>query len=571
MESLTRKKKYKELPPLETINRARRLLESCDIFTLEAQIRFEKPVLTTFRVWIGDEGLNDLHCGTNGKGMNVRYALASAYGEMMERLQNNILLPDNARSYLYCGSHSNLPVEWKNWLKANNSDIEYYYSPDERWLSKEAVAEESGEILRSVLKLSHEELLQFLDIAFEDRDILCMPYYDYLTSQTFYLPEVIVRLTFASNGMCAGNTEKEAVIQGLAEIYERYALKLVYDNPSLSIPVIDEHYYDGTLVAEKLKEMKASGMTYEILDMSMGKGLPVVGLRIWKDNGKKVAIHVGSDPSPITSLERCITELYQIDPEHLDERFHVFEEVAKIEGPKTSDDNWLFWRRERSKFYVNGFGIPPKAMLFDNGAPFTGFKHPESLDNDSDFDYMIEVGKSIGEHILLQNNSFLGFPAFKVMIPGVSELFLVDIHNNLDLAYQCNVQSRSTLIGHLPTAEKKDVDEFCNIWKKMVSYGRPDEIGLGFLVPPGAAYPEYFKGEREVTETLEKYVSSGKNPSEFFNRSDYPNCCHDSCDQCSSKGKCCLLAVGRLIKGIQEKQKAFSERQTESGKRGEIA
>ena len=170
MKTLTRQKRYKALPPMETVNRARRILQDCDLFTVEHQTRFEKPVLTTFRVWLGDEDMNEMNLGTNGKGMTFQYALASAYGEMMERLQNGLLLPQSVRNYLYCGNHSALPETWKEWLKANDADLEYFYFPDEQWLTMDELLDSAEDVLKAVLKVDREELLQLLQLF---RQLLC--------------------------------------------------------------------------------------------------------------------------------------------------------------------------------------------------------------------------------------------------------------------------------------------------------------------------------------------------------------------------------------------------------------
>lgn len=424
----------------------------------------------------------------------------------------------------------------------------------------------------AAFKVDRKELMQLLKIAYEDKDILCTPYYDLITEKTYYLPEVLMYLTYASNGMCAGNTEKEAAIQGLSEIYERYAIQLAYDDPKVQIPVIDEHYYDGTLVAGMLKDMQATGIKYEILDMSMGIGLPVVGLRVWKDNGKNIAVHVGADPSPITALERCITELYQISPDKLDIRFHDYQEALKNEMPdKDDEEKWLFWRKERAKYYVNGTGLPPKTLLTNTGAAFPGFTHPDSTDNDSDFDYMIDVGKSVCGHILMQNNSFLGFPAFKIVLPGISDLFLVDLKSNLDLAAQCRIYNHAVTISRLPSATREEIQDFSDSWQEQMSFKKTDEIGLGFMAPPGTSYPESFNNEEGIAKALQDFLASSKTSGEFFNDAEYPNCCQSSCEECNSKDGCCLLAVGRLMKGIQEKQKAFVAQSEGRKKRGEIA
>lgn len=83
-------KPYKEQYPLFTINKIRSILSEVGIFVTE---RFIKDGdFFTCRLELANDGLEEFHIGTNGKGTSLEYAYASAYAEFMERLQNNFLI-----------------------------------------------------------------------------------------------------------------------------------------------------------------------------------------------------------------------------------------------------------------------------------------------------------------------------------------------------------------------------------------------------------------------------------------------------------------------------------------------
>ena len=47
------------------------------------------------------------------------------------------------------------------------------------------------------------------------------------------------------------------------------------------------------------------------MDCSCGMGIPAMGVLIKNKENTKYQFHIGVDPSPITALERCLTELFQ--------------------------------------------------------------------------------------------------------------------------------------------------------------------------------------------------------------------------------------------------------------------
>lgn len=88
MEKLKRLKPYKATLPTRTVHCIRQILFENDLFMIEVSQKRESVTgVCSCRIILGDEELRDLNIGSNGKGMDAKYALASAYAEFMERLQ----------------------------------------------------------------------------------------------------------------------------------------------------------------------------------------------------------------------------------------------------------------------------------------------------------------------------------------------------------------------------------------------------------------------------------------------------------------------------------------------------
>jgi ribosomal protein S12 methylthiotransferase accessory factor len=80
---------------------------------------------------------------------------------------------------------------------------------------------------------------------------------------------------------------------------------------------VPEALFEGTLV---LNRLRALGLGYSIRDCSLGKNFPVIGLTLTLPDGRRT-LRLGAAASPVTALERCLTEVYQGSPEAAARRF----------------------------------------------------------------------------------------------------------------------------------------------------------------------------------------------------------------------------------------------------------
>lgn len=442
MTEIRREKAYKALPPLQTVNRAREILAGCDLFTVEQDYRFPVAGVACCRVWLGDEDVAPLSVGVNGKGMNARYALASAYGEMMERLQNGALFPMRPRRFALPGSDGTPPMH-------GDARLLYQFAPDETWLTSGEVAEECGDVVEKMFSLASGEAAGFLSRALEAEKTPCAPFYSVSEGKTRLLPLELVWNACGTNGMCAGNDRREALLQGVCEILERYAIRLLYEEDSAP-PEVPPETFAGTRVLENLRRLEGAGMRFSIRDCSMGRGLPVVGLWLIKPDGR-AAFHLGADPSPVTALERCLTELFQGSPADNERRYHAGG-IGKKPGPGAS-------RAERAAYYghfaqsvASGFGAWPDCAA-RTGAPFQGFDHPVTRSDADDLRYLSRLLEKCGLKLFARDNTTLGFPALQAFIPGASEIDFIFDQTHEDLFSWTRLARCHRTLLNLPRAD----------------------------------------------------------------------------------------------------------------------
>src|SRR5208337_1881336 len=82
--------RYKAVNPEETIQTIRKILSELKLFVIESEWFREKNTFISLGLSMADAPVY-----SNGKGMDERFALASAYGEFIERLQNLLLINGN--------------------------------------------------------------------------------------------------------------------------------------------------------------------------------------------------------------------------------------------------------------------------------------------------------------------------------------------------------------------------------------------------------------------------------------------------------------------------------------------
>ncbi len=394
---------FKDDSPLNTVNTIRSILRTNGIEIEESWHETKVPYCYSLSLSI--KGIN---FSTSGKGLSREFALASAYGEMIERVQLGYL---SSKATQKDGSYSSnngqdVKVPIKQLLDEN---IEIYQKMSERllkWNGKE---------------LSAEEILS--QYASKEGDVSATPFVSLIDGKLVYLPSKIRRASYATNGCAAGNTIEEAIVQALSEIVERfYRLRIIKEN--LCAPQIPDEVLQKYETAYKIIEyIRSQGYRVWVKDCSLGDGFPVLCVCFVHKATGKYHTHFGAYPIFEIALTRALTETFQ------GRSVDSFAEYSDFFYSKEEKD--FLYNISQELIYGTAkrlpeFFIGEKDISYDKDSGFTGKTNKELLKE------CISFFKNQGYNILVRNASCLGFPTVQVIIPGYSEAYVHRLAKDMD-------------------------------------------------------------------------------------------------------------------------------------------
>lgn len=592
-------KPYKAVDPIITINNIRKILTECGIFLIEEHNVSATNFFST-RLIISNNQLFRLEVGQNGKGLTPEYSLASAYGEFMERLQNyNIFI--NGLSF---AKKENITTSNNEFLKAllnDNLVLDFNFDPEEKRLSYDELTQPQKDIFNTIA--IYNELAAFVVNSNDNKKMLFAPFYCVKEKCSEFLPIGLIHVQAKSNGMCAGNTKEEAILQGICEIFERYAAKIIYKY-EITPPTIPTALFKGTRIYELISQLENdNNISIIVKDCSLNKGLPVVGLLIIDHDSNSYAFHLGADTSPVIALERCFTELFQCRD--------LEQSLKKIDVTKDPFEDSSLSRAERIneeffKFIADGSGKLPNSILSSNFSySFNGLNQDLNKSDREDLIYLFDKIEELGFSIYIRDVSFLNFPSFFVYIPGMSEIASIfESDDEYDKTrYSCSVlynikgNSNEKYLQAIEILEKEskqmlklfpyNVHE-CNQVNKyfllaliyyrvgnfsksyenlsfMIDSFDDEEIKQNIYLLCARDYIYYrskgFDNNDIITclqyiykgELLSEVVNDLQNEVDVFQYQDFPVCFN--CKDCIIKNECLYINVLEVVKKVQEKHK----------------
>ena len=401
--------KYKDLPPEETIAKYKNILKSLGSEPQETFIEMADGV------WCG--WLYDKKNGwsTNGKGTTKEYCMASAYGEAMERIQNMFFTSE--------------------WNQASGEAINhagYEMYPDERFLPIEEAIDLNPHLYQDIstlfyisegrYPLNKEELIAVWIKQLGGKECLCLPYYSVANKESVLMPSSILAPAVGTNGESSGNTPEEAITQGLSELFERYAEKMVVlqelTPPEISRAYLEKNYPDHYKTILSIESL-APGLSLRVFDFSLGIGLPVIGIILIDTILQRYRLQLGAHPLFTIALERCLTELlqgYKPGRPYHDELFMTEWSEKTAAASKSSLNN--------DSRFTNGIGSVPNSMFYCKPTwPFVPWKNQANFSNKKGMKELINLALQVAPDVYIRNNSILGVNSFSIYIPFVSISF----------------------------------------------------------------------------------------------------------------------------------------------------
>jgi len=333
------------------------------------------------------------HIYSNGKGVFLEASMASALGEYIERLQTNNFFSD-------------------------------FYLPKRKHYPDEVLFEFGGEFLNEELldiydpdgELSGEDLVDY-NSDFVDK-IVALPFKKLFGGERVYFPVNILNNLYVSNGLAAGNTPKEAQVQALSEIYERYAKLEIIKNGYALPKFPDEVVKSYERVYRDLLALREQGYIVEVLDASLGGEFPVTAISLINPKNATLFVSFGAHPILEVSLERTMTELMQ---------GRTLESLDTFETP-TFDMSIVADSFNLESHFVDsngklGFGFLSSVKSFE----YTPWRYDGIED---EFDFLVNIAKEMDKEIYLREYDYLGFYSCQMIIPSISEVYPVQ-----DLTY----------------------------------------------------------------------------------------------------------------------------------------
>jgi ribosomal protein S12 methylthiotransferase accessory factor len=155
----------------------------------------------------------------------------------------------------------------------------------------------------------------YLELFCYERDggryLTTLPFADPVSGRIYDVPAFLVRRLTGSNGMSAGNTLDEAMVQGLSELFER-EVQIMMIEGRITPPLIPDDAIRQYSFFERIEEIRSDDRyTAELYDCSLGKGWPVVALVVRDLVLGTFGLRLGAHPSLPVAIERTLTEAAQ--------------------------------------------------------------------------------------------------------------------------------------------------------------------------------------------------------------------------------------------------------------------
>ncbi|WP_257812029.1 30S ribosomal protein S12 methylthiotransferase accessory factor YcaO [Aggregatibacter actinomycetemcomitans] len=360
------------------------------------------PVPNVWSVHIRDKDCPQ--CFSNGKGASKKAALASALGEYFERLSTNYFWTD-----FYLGQD------------IANGDFVHY--PNEKWFPIEDEALLPRGILDDHLFEHFDpnqeltpELLVDLQSGNYERGIVAVPYVRQSDQQAVYIPQNIISNLYVSNGMSAGNSQFEARVQGLSEVFERYVKNKIIAE-AISLPLIPQDVMARyPSIQASIAKLEQEGFPILAYDASLGGKYPVICVILLNPTNGTCFASFGAHPKFQVALERTVTELLQ---------GRSLKDLDVFAPPSFNNDD-VAEHANLETHFIDSSGLI-SWDLFKN-APDYDFAdwNFSGKDTHEEYDNLMAIFRAENKEVYIMDYNHLGVYACRIIVPGMSDIYPAD-------------------------------------------------------------------------------------------------------------------------------------------------
>lgn len=360
------------------------------------------PVPNVWSVHIRDKDCPQ--CFSNGKGASKKAALASALGEYFERLSTNYFWTD-----FYLGQD------------IANGDFVHY--PNEKWFPIEDEALLPQGILDDRLFEYFDpnqeltpELLVDLQSGNYERGIVALPYVRQSDQQTVYIPQSIISNLYVSNGMSAGNSQFEARVQGLSEVFERYVKNKIIAE-AISLPLIPQEVmarYPSIQAA--IDKLEQEGFPILAYDASLGGKYPVICVILLNPTNGTCFASFGAHPKFQVALERTVTELLQ---------GRSLKDLDVFSPPSFNNDD-VAEHANLETHFIDSSGLISWDLFKETPDYEFADWNFSGKDTHEEYDNLMAIFRAKKKDVYIMDYNHLGVYACRIIVPGMSDIYPAD-------------------------------------------------------------------------------------------------------------------------------------------------
>lgn len=417
----------KEVGVKETIDNFSRALAQAGIEVEE--VSWLNPVPNVWSVHLRHKQCLEIY--SNGKGATRDAALASALGEILERLCCNFYFFD---------------YDWGG----NLGDSPFVHYPFEKWSAP--TEQFPHDVLTDQLKefYNPQDELSFSDLVDKNsgnikRGVCSLPYVCQSDKKVVLFPVNILANIYVSNGMAAGNSFNEAKVQALSEILERFVKNKIISE-EISLPDIPQSIINQfPKIREGIENLEEHGYKVLVKDCSLGGMYPVVNITLIsrKDHGCYPAF--GAHPKFEVALERTLTELLQ------------GRGLDKLNDFKTPTFNSMEVASELNliEHFIDSTGLLSWNFFRKNSDyKFVSWNFEGSIEQE--FNHLCDLIHAQSKEIYIAEYDFLNVAVCQIIVPQMSEIYPIS-----ELAWNNNNSSvkLNRLLKRLPKLCKKEQAE----------------------------------------------------------------------------------------------------------------
>lgn len=420
--------KYKDMHPNNTLKIIQSILDKNNI-NIDVK-NITSTVSNIYSVHVNIDKSKLLF--SNGKGTSLDYAIASAYAESIERLQNQFI-GKNFKFDKYVEKY-----------------LDFTYSLDEKNLNiKEVIV-----LLEEIYDFDREFFKSVIKSIYnENQLILSVPFYNINKGNLINIPIDSQDFLYGSNGMCAGNTIEEALVQGISEVIERYVSREIIENNIVPPTIEKKQLLCNEQLLESINFIESKGIQLIFKDCSLSKGLPALGLIAIDKLNKSYIVKFAAHPCIDIVVERLITEFMQ------GKNIFNFKGMVSIHKSSYINEtkNKLSIFENSTGYYSDEFFSNKFSYEYNN---LHNFYHNDSKSNKQLLEFLVNMIKTLGYEILIRDVSFLGFNSYRIIIPGFSEIF----NSEEDLKYYIQYKKIKQFLIKIPLLDLEEIYSIYNFF-----------------------------------------------------------------------------------------------------------